>query len=390
MSRTFSVELGARSMFDGIGGILCSLTATSLLTPSLNLLAIWVSSAASICLLCWLGSAQPKHKNKLMGRQLWHMAVADLAFGVFASMTFAMELLALYKVQLPFGMSNLNGICRSSAWAYSLGIETSALIETHLAVSLAASVYRCPRMLKYLRLGLVLVWPLGGAAAFLEVYDDDIRWFDDHGCKRSNPDFVFISSQVTFVVISLASYIICLVRMCGSSSRAVHDRVLGRVHYYLLAWFICCGPDLIRISSPSNVMQALPGFHCLALVLFNLNGFFNTLVYACHSRYIRRMVKRSARGPITSRPSETFDLRLFCSLPVAFGDVDIVVFDPTAQGSDQPSVPNHGNAHGSCKLTVEECKSLQESVQGLLLGCLDSQVENEAALVKPHAQSCMV
>merc|ERR1711963_616873 len=90
-------------------------------------------------------------RSKLLARQLWHMALADLL---------AYALLAWSSVRHYFIIDIDEASC-GPALCYRIGIITAASVEVHIAVCIFAKTSRRNGMLLCLSRWLLAVWPLG-------------------------------------------------------------------------------------------------------------------------------------------------------------------------------------------------------------------------------------
>jgi hypothetical protein len=303
------------------------------------------------------------------------MSVADLCFGLLVITYFILQLLFSLKVQIPLSASNLNYVCQANALGYSIGCNTSTFIVTHIALTYASAIHRRLRLLGFLNRAILLVWPLGIAVSIVQVIFDHIVWDAQKGCHRlGQADVTFLSLDLTCFVVCLACYLGSLVKMYSETGKAAHARVLGRVHYFILAWLVCCGPNLIRDSSPHNFVQDSPVLHGLAITLFNLSGAANALVYALHSRYIRRMFLRNSREIIPSRgrSEAAAPLEAGSLPPVSFGTVDVMTLTlvstcSKSTGRDDVSEMPEGGTEGP-----QDAITKEPSVDDLLLGCFEA------------------
>lgn len=259
----------------------------------LGLIASSLSFAASVCLLYWLKGVKEVNRQKLMWRQLWHISVADLVFGLFAIPELLIMLLSRNDV-LSAGPNQkiLENSCVVVALAYSVGLNTSAIFETHLAMSFTAAIFRWPRVLNCLRSTLILIWPLGCVVSLVETYLEQYSWRAGMGCVCTTSDITFTIVYGSCSFVALTSYVFCLAKMCIAShtvNHAVVHRVWNRVSFYILASLVCNLPSAIRVSSDFNIFQTKPAMTQLADVLLCCNGFANAVVYALQSRYVRRV-----------------------------------------------------------------------------------------------------
>eukprot|EP00930_Biecheleria_cincta_P039134 TRINITY_DN26922_c0_g1_i1.p1 TRINITY_DN26922_c0_g1~~TRINITY_DN26922_c0_g1_i1.p1 ORF type:complete len:410 (-),score=29.71 TRINITY_DN26922_c0_g1_i1:394-1623(-) len=329
------------------------------------LLAALISTVASICLLRWLQHARPEHRNKLIVRQLWHLALADTVFGLFAAVALTLNLLSYFDRTIfaltPAGMARL---CVAVSEAYSIGWIASITIELNLALACVAAISRWPRILDRLHHMLLLTWPLSIALSCVEVYGDSITWLRGQGCT-GQADITSITVESVYAPICVACYVCGAVQVCVAGE-GVRYRVWNRARFYILAWLVCSLPNLIRVSVRNELIETSPVLHCLALTLFTLNGLFNTIVYALRGCCVRcdpMMASSDGQRPRVAPPS--------CSSFHVRTDGGVEVVDVPAH-TDSSRTDNMGAddaiASGS---TFADAQSRGSSIDAICFNCFE-------------------
>lgn len=329
------------------------------------LLCTLVSTAASLCLLRWLQHCRPEHRNKLIIRQLWHLALADTLFGLFAAATLSLNLLsysdrAIFALT-PDGMSRL---CDALTWAYSMGWIASITVELNLALACVAAISRWPRMLGRLHHMLLFAWPISIGLSCVEVYGDEITWMRGHGCV-GQADITSITVESIYAPICVACYVCGAVRTYVAGE-VVRYRVWNRARFYILAWMVCSLPNLIRVSSRNNFIGTSPVLHCVALTLFSLNGLLNTVIYALRGCCIRRdptVAGSNSAGRRVAPPS--------CSSFHARTDGAVEVVDVPVHTDSALSVRLGGDGVIASSAAFGDAQSRGASIDELCFDCFE-------------------
>lgn len=329
------------------------------------LLGTLVSTAASVCLLRWLQHCRPEHRNKLIVRQLWHLALADTLFGLFAAAALSLNLLAFSDRAIfaltPDGMSRL---CVAVSEAYSIGWIASITVELNLALACVAAISRWARILRRLHHMLLLTWPISIALSCVEVYGDEITWIRGHGCA-GQADITSITVESIYAPICVACYVCGAVRTYVAGE-GVRYRVWNRARFYILAWMVCSLPNLIRVSSRNDFVERSPLLHCVALTLFSLNGLFNTVIYALRGCCIRRdptVAGSNSGGPRIAPPS--------CSSFHARTDGAVEVVDVLVHTESSHIVHLGGDGVIASSTAFGDAQSSGTSIDELCFGCFE-------------------
>lgn len=330
-----------------------------------------ISAVASATLLSWLAAVGEPHRRKLMARQLWHLAVADLLFAVSMIILFVFEFFAgAYGWSKVSGAweDGFSGFCVVSNYAISVGVSVSAIIEAHMSLALVAGVYRSDIAMRLLRISLVCAWPFCLVLSIVNMYLLNMSWAKGI-CDTKHVHVVYNTVTVVCCLISVTSYVFCLFRVVGAESNGLHvvKKVWSRVHYYLVAWLICILPETLRLLARGSDLAYAKE---VTESLLALNGAANTIVYVIQSNYVRRLAMRS-RSEIVGRRRPNFD----GSFNVTLGGTS---FKSEANDmSSHASVASGSESQQSQDVVVqmrqEMTSSFDDNIKHQLLGCLEPE-----------------
>lgn len=289
----------------------------------LPLAAGLASLAAAATLLLWLHRLRGA-QEKLMARQLWHLALANLIECGMLIVWFALDLL-----NFAFGVGRertevLDGLCTFSLWN-NAAFMTSLLVEVHIAMATAAALYRSHTALRALSCTVAFLWPLGFCMGAIVVFPSGIFWDPEIGSCDTKAD---AGEQFKAAIITLALCICFVTYIAGFVGAITHGglslqaRVWGRVKFFLAAAMVSWFPFVL--FSYINVGGLIAGrlgrfdFH-FVFTFFMSNGWLNTCVYALESKFIARAERR-----------RELQLQRMQQLDPA---------DISMQGLDQPAIP---------------------------------------------------
>lgn len=266
-----------------------------------------------------------EHSQKLMSRQLWHLALADLGVCCFILLTDGMSFVGRALQEQTY----LGGTCKFITSLQLACFSASSAVEVHLAMSLLATVFRSSFGVRVLGQLLYVPWLVGLVLGALGSYVDEMQFYPHVGCKRDRANAVFIAVSVLSFVMCTLSYFACLVflhrRQCVGYT--VEHRVWTRANFYLLAWLICTLPDTVRTMVPTggpNLLEDNLILHAVCIVLFNLNGTANTLIYMVQTGYMRRIGFRARSHPVSREfARRSPSVRDIGSFSVAVGDASM-------------------------------------------------------------------
>ena len=284
-----------------------------------------VSILASSYLLRTLRLVRVEHSQKLMSRQLWHLAMADLGVCCFFFVQIGVSFFGRSLQEQTY----LDVTCKVIAGLELAFFSTSSAVEVHLALSLLATIFRSTFGVRVLGQLLCAVWLAGLVLGVLGTNVEALHFSHSVGCEREKANVVFIAVSVLSVVICTISYLVCVAflrrRQCVGFS--VERRFWTRTKFYVLAWLICILPDTVRTIVPTgggNLLEDNFILHTVSLVLFSLNGTANTLIYMVQTGYLRRIGFRSRSRPLSRRLAHrSFSVRDIGSFNVAVGGVSV-------------------------------------------------------------------
>lgn len=298
---------------------------TLLLPPAL---CSMISCAASCGLLYWLWVARER-RTTLMARLLWHLAMADMLFSLSYMVFFFIQVLGhIHAIREP----ELDGLCANSSAVVVGAFFTSALVEVFLSFSLAGALFHSASALKCFQHLLFAVGPL---ALTLTLWKERMvreHWSSSQNtCTESENVVVDVVAAVS-LIICLTTYVVCLIQASRIEriGLSVRMKVLSRVRFFVLSWFVCTLPDGVRTMKIWPLLDAYP-FTPLCQCLLSLRGFADTVVYALQSNYIQRLEMRSQSEPISVSMTQRRPLRF--SFQVNFGETMIVEESHAQEGT---------------------------------------------------------
>lgn len=179
------------------------------------------------------------------------------------------------------------GICVLINSLADLGSWISLLVECHMAVAFAASIFGASRVLQAAASVLGYVWVFAPLSAVLEMGLTGQKWngnLQEHGdaCLIYREDYLFSVSILLGVLLCLSCYIASIVPISGAG-QAVQRSVWRRAQLYLLVALITYVPIAVFYFVGFKQEGAL----LLVNTLFLSNGFLNFSVYAFQSKYLR-------------------------------------------------------------------------------------------------------
>lgn len=274
---------------------------------TLPLVASLLSGCGSMCMLSWLRIIAERHRKKLMARQLWHLALADIGgVVVYVSGQTIDALIAwLPHGQLPRPL--LRGTC-TYIFGNNLFTLTSMLIEVHIALTTALAIRRCNRAVAALSSSLGVLWVLGFALGISVIYFDNVAWDEElHTCRFTAYSGEYVKSGVLTlgVVVCICAYIYGGSLANQSGSMAATARLWSRAKHYTLVSVFTNGPfciwnllayvDLWTVPTISHIY--LPAWF-ISFAVLCLNGVLNAIVYSGHCRYVRQVIQNGQAEPL--------------------------------------------------------------------------------------------
>lgn len=253
------------------------------------------SLIAAGCLFKWMSNIKGSHAKKLLTRQLWHLALADLCEFLPATLGGAHTILIQF-----FGLGAgrpsvaLDVLC-NGYFAANLGCMVSVVIEVQLAITCIAVICRWKTLLVALSHSVILAWPVGATLGSLVVGMDKVYWDADIAfCNTRHLSGESLKSLVLTIALSVCSLLygigISWRRWhAGAPSKGVWDRARCFVLAAIISWtpfvayqFVARGTLITKSSAVAFT---------LVLTSLNANGLLNAWAYARQSRLVRRMIR---------------------------------------------------------------------------------------------------
>lgn len=280
------------------------------------------SLVASVCLFRWVSRRKGHVARKLLTRQLWHLALADIFHAVIISPWFVLAFVGC-MVEFPQdALTTLDALCVFSLWNNTM-FMASLLLEVQMALATVFAIYRNRRALRVLSFVLPLAWPVGfilgsGVAIRNQGYwDSGLHVCNTHG---ENGSLQKAGTILLALCICIFSYVASGCRACRSTAGSVQRRIWTKTKFFLAAALVCWGPLMVftysnfmdpghMILNPDNSFQ----FY-LVFSFYLSNGLLNAAVYAWRT-------KGAVAANATSLPGNETERSRNGSLVVAF-DVD--------------------------------------------------------------------
>lgn len=257
-----------------------------------------LSLAASVFLLAWFSGLDKAIARRLMARQLWHLALADVITSALIFPNVFPEMILLFLG--PFSSSSypaLNAVCWVSIFN-NLTFMTSVFIEVHIALSTVAVVFHCSAAVRLLSRILPVVWVLGCIVGAAVVWLGDTHWDLSTGSCNQHIAAWNLKVAVTTaaLAISIALQVAGLVMDCRRAGETVRLRHLRQATVFgaavLITWlpfgvfFVWRDEDgdqgNLVIDHGDRVA------YCLTYICLSSNSFFHALFYACFKGFVGR------------------------------------------------------------------------------------------------------
>lgn len=251
-----------------------------------SLLASSLSGLGSAWLLVQMHRSPRVGPWKLVGRQLWHICVANLMFAVFTAPYFVLAILAVEGIYVVEGSSSQGSLCDVLGLLYAMGLKTSVLMESHMALYFVAAVHQSVLLMSFLTGSLRLVWLLSLFLCVVELASGDVEYIlrTDHGtvCAPSSKKGVFLVTTIfASFCLCLICYVFCAVRV-RVSGEAIQVQVWRRAQCYPLAALLTFGPEVIANFCARRTLAIV----LVGQLFLCSNGALNTVVYAVQRRYM--------------------------------------------------------------------------------------------------------
>lgn len=276
------------------------------------LVAAFISFVAMIFLLFRLTRLSVALKSRLLVRQLQCLACANLVYLV-ATCLELMSDLGWFWALPTITDKQRTSWCVISNFVEFTGAEASMLVECHMAIVFATSIYGAVKTTLLLSAALPLVWLIALPLALARVVLLKLQWNpEEHGCKIHNAhdsdEFFAVSSALGFLL-CLACYI---ASACGvyRAGMAVQRSVWNRARLYPLATLVTLGPAILYhvVLAPylatlqrRGELRRRDNVEAWAFLIsdtfLNASGFLIFFIYASQSKYVL-----SSRGQACEQP----------------------------------------------------------------------------------------
>lgn len=301
------------------------------LTANLN------SLAASAFLFAWVSALTGGRRQKLLARQLWHLALADLIDAVLNTPWFALDCLNHFAGVGSEQSRTLDAWCQIGI-ANNVLFITSVLVEVHIALACFFGMWRLLRAQQVLAKLLPLSWIgglfLGGAIAVLS----DVSWDSGAGtCNTGSEDGHLLKAVTCTVALAIcsAAYIATCFFSHRRTGHLAAERISRQTKVFLLAaiatWCPLMAYVYVSVATRGRLVPARQNFRGLAAyylvyTFFFLNGFLNACAYASASRLMQQEIY--ARISNKPEPQQVPDSERSVSLVVAFQEDPEVLIIP--------------------------------------------------------------
>lgn len=372
---------------------------------------------ANICSICgctWLvwklRRLDVATKNRLLPRQIFHLALGDIFFHA-GSIGYWFLGLSGSDVPRPW-------VCKASVTMFVSGATISTILEMHIAVALMFQAARSNRALLCLGRLFPWIWLLGGiitlSFAFKLVQASGAESLPL--CSRHPP-----RDNVTSIVI-LSGLCVCGVAYLFAVVRTLRAPDAVRMRYWRLAvtfpvnFMLTYAPFVVYKLKPK--LADVDWFIVMAAACLSLNGIGNTVAYALQSRYATQLRTAnqvnqihepfqassptdphrggslSSRGMLSSMNTvETVDTG---SLHVEFGGVDVREFHrsitpdstPNSQPAEDAEQPPFEPKWGFAERVLEQKRRENHEVR---IRACEEFYENDADQEKRRcAKGCLL
>lgn len=296
-------------------------------------LVVSLVSLLACIILVWRLKLLPRAcRQRLLVRQLWHLAVADGAFAVVMAIHLAFSLgPATGTWEIPDKDTGANYYCKTEVLLKNATNQASMLLEMHIAMAFLAASFRGVNTMKALFRLLPLCWVIGPLVAVVDVAVMWPEWNSTgmvHECGTRDPngeDNVQTWFMTVCVIFCALCYVGSSLFVC-SSGEVVQQRVWLRMGAYVLVAPLVYGalwyyywifPHLKRHESMASQSAML----CVARCFWSSGGLLNFLLYAVQSRYVRVDWRNNHRR--TGSPGATA-----LSFRVGFREGESIMEDP--------------------------------------------------------------
>lgn len=291
------------------------------------------SFVASLLLLVWLWRLRESTARRLMARQLWHLAVADL---LSSAMLIPWYVFALLQAS---GNEHNGALICPFGHANNIPFMTSVFLEVHIALATIATIFHNSRALRALSRSLPFIWALGFIVGGAVVALGEIFLPEDDGvlCDKYDMEGEKLKAVIMAValVVCIATYAIGMGSVGNRHGGGVAARVWRHANLFIVAALVTWVPFVIfslwwTFSDNTNGVST---WYYLTRVFLESNGSFNALVYVWRSGFLRRTRSRTMRRPIFHNGEESPTGRASGSFHPAFTSFDEVLAVPSETGA---------------------------------------------------------
>lgn len=255
------------------------------------LIATCSSGVASTFLLCRLQRLAATQRKRMLVRQLMHLAAANLLYSISEAGLLSTGIAIWIDPEMGNDYAP-NAICVLTVAVENVGTYVTLMIECHMAVAFATSIYGSSKTMHTMYALLVYIWPVSLLLSPLDTWSVDVGWStDEGGCYGERKDYMFgVLSTIGFLV-CFSSYIISSA-VVGRAGRAVQRSVWSRAKLYPAVALVTLGPITIYYFIRSLLSQnAKELVYLVANFLYDATGLLNFLVYAFQSKYVGRRLR---------------------------------------------------------------------------------------------------
>lgn len=257
------------------------------------------SCVASAVLLSWVSRLDKSLSLKLMARQLWHLAISDILYAVFNITWFSLDLLSL-AINLDFADTDVLSKACYFGMGANVPLMVSVVIEVHLALSMAASVFHASGVLKVLSMTLPVVWLLGVVLGVPVMVIGHGYWnLTEHECdtKILKGEYMKAFFCGAGLVICGVLYLVVFLRVRRHSGQSVQARIFRRTRMFIVAAVVSWIPFVVYVavsqSNGDSIASLNQVFYNICHACLHSNGLFNALVYARKSSVARQFYQHN-------------------------------------------------------------------------------------------------
>lgn len=257
------------------------------------LLAAGLSISTCTVVIYRLHGLHPRLRARLLARQLWWLALADIAVALDAAFwPMKINHVPVASLLPVWHDAPLVGECFREHYLSSVVELASSLFEVHIAVGWACSWLRWHGTLVKLDQCLSYTSILAAFLGLINYATARRHYDDDRGgiCVADGKEYVQLFVLFASVVICFSACGVSL--YCASfSSESALGPVLRRAWMYPASFLVSSGPFCYALLTG----QWFDAVGRLAFILLGLTGFFNALTYFVQTKYAKASVMNDLR-----------------------------------------------------------------------------------------------